>query len=227
MELSAIESAVRAAGLTPRGVFLPGPADGMPALPGGGAVAGVVLVGNAGDSMWQAFEHARGQSGATHSLDDWTREVLTSVARECGAHALFPFDGPPYLPFQRWARRAEPVMSSPIGPLIHPEYGLWHAYRGALAFAQSIDAPQVARGPGLCQGCATRPCLSACPVGALSPGRYHLGVCHVHISGKAGADCLHGGCLARRACPVGRSYMYLPGQMRFHMEAFLRNARKQ
>jgi hypothetical protein len=32
------------------------------------------------------------------------------------------------------------------------------------------------------------------------------------------------GCLARRACPVGKDYVYDPAQMQFHMTAF-RNSR--
>jgi hypothetical protein len=37
-----------------------------------------------------------------------------------------------------------------------------------------------------------------------------------------GAACREGGCLARRACPVGDEFRYLPAQARFHTEAFLR-----
>ena len=42
--------------------------------------------------------------------------------------------------------RAEAVAPSPLGILIHPDYGLWHAYRGALAFAERLALPR-ARGP--------------------------------------------------------------------------------
>src|SRR4030095_137820 len=41
----------------------------------------------------------------------------------------------------RWAMRAEAVAPSPLGILIHPDYGLWHAYRGALAFAERLALP--------------------------------------------------------------------------------------
>ena len=61
--------------------------------------------------------------------------AIDPLARSVGAMALYPFDGPPYRPFQRWAMRAEPVAPSPLGLFIHPEYGLWHAYRAALVFA--------------------------------------------------------------------------------------------
>ena len=37
------------------------------------------------------------------------------LGRQFGAAALFPFEGPPYWPFQRWAQRAEPVSSLALG----------------------------------------------------------------------------------------------------------------
>ena len=45
-------------------------------------------------------------------------------------------------PFQRWALRAEAVYASPLGILIHPEYGLWHAYRAALLFTERLALPE-------------------------------------------------------------------------------------
>jgi epoxyqueuosine reductase QueG len=117
------------------------------------------------------------------------------------------------------------VVPSPIGTLIHPDYGLWHAYRGALVFAEHIALPPSAARPSPCETCQDKPCLSACPVNAFASGGYAVNACLDHISGDHGAECLHRGCLARRACPVGQRFRYSTEQTRFHMEAFLRNAR--
>jgi len=43
-----------------------------------------------------------------------------------------------------------------------------------------------------------------------------------HVASEAGQTCVTGGCLARRACPVGRAYIQTPAQAQFHMKAFLR-----
>lgn len=225
MDITSIEAALRSIGLVSRGALHPRPEDDVPALPDGRPTGTVVLAGNVGTSMWEAFQKARSHAQEAHPLNSWTREVVTSVAAEFGAQALFPFDGPPYLPFQRWAQRAEPVTPSPIGPLIHPDYGLWHAYRGALVFAERIEIPPLAPRRSPCETCTDKPCLSACPVDALAPGDYDLAACLDHIGSDAGTDCLRRSCLARRACPVGRRYQYPPPQARFHMKAFLRNAR--
>jgi hypothetical protein len=126
------------------------------------------------------------------------------------------------LPFQRWAQRAEPVFPSPIGMLIHPEHGLWHAYRGALAFAGEIAGlPPRGAAHSPCDSCADKPCLTTCPVGAFGPEGYDVPACAAHLRRPAGADCMGLGCRARRACPVGRQATYLPEQAAFHMAAFL------
>lgn len=207
-------------GLIVRGGFYPVAEDGLPGDP-----ATLIMVGNAGPEMWRAFEAARAAGRCADSanpLDDWVRDVLSAAAADIGATPLYPFGGPPHLPFQRWAQRAEPVYASPLGVLIHPDYGLWHAYRGALAFAERLELPPRDDRPRPCESCADKPCLSACPVEAFAPEGYDVPLCITHIAAPAGADCMDLGCRARRACPVGRDFIYEPASAAFHMTAFRR-----
>ncbi len=226
----ALSSAGAGTGLIVRGGFHPSGED-WDDIPGDEISSGaetpetIILIGNAGPAMFRAFAAAttpEARSDDAHPLDGWTRRVLTETASALGAKALFPFTGPPYLPFQRWALRAGGVHVSPIGPLIDPEYGLWHAYRGALAFDECFDLPPISESPSPCESCADKPCLSTCPVSALTPGNYDVPACVAHVGSADGDDCLGGGCLARRACPVGRDYIQEPEQARFHMEKFLK-----
>jgi hypothetical protein len=153
---------------------------------------------------------------------------VEDLAGRFGALALFPFGGPPYLPFQRWAMRAEDVRPSPLGLLIHPTWGLWHSYRGALALAEpcTLAAPErPERGP--CDTCADRPCLSACPVGAHSVAGFDDAACFAHLAGPSSASCHETGCLSRRACPVGREHAHAPEQAAFTMRAFHRAQRRR
>jgi hypothetical protein len=225
-ELVAVAEIVGRHGLALRGGFHPEAADGVPALADGRAPGTVLLVGNIGGGLWPAFSSApEFADGAPHPLDRWTRRVLERIAATLAATALFPFGGPPYLPFQRWAMRAEPVAPSPVGILIHPDFGLWHAYRGALAFAARLPLPPVDARVRPCDSCAGQPCLSACPVGAFMPAGYDVPRCVGHLERPAGSSCMSGGCLARRACPVGREYIYDHAQAAFHMTAFLQSNR--
>ena len=223
MHQKEIDQAIRAVGLTPRGAFHPRCEDKVPDVAPGLPARTVVLVGNTGPAMWTAFCAACDPS--TDRLDDWCREVLTNLAAALGAAVHFPFDRPP-LPFQRWAQHAEPCYVSPLRILIHPRYGLWHGYRGALAFAERLELRSHEPQSNPCESCIEKPCLGACPVGAYTTRGDDVPACAKHISSDLGKDCLEEGCRARRACPVGREYRYAPAQARFHMTAYLRAVRR-
>lgn len=206
-------------GLALRGGFHPSAEDAIPPATSGEPTRTLLLIGNTGPDIWPHF--ALHDDGSPDALDRWTRAVIEPIARDCGARCVFPFDKPP-LPFQRWAQRSEPVTSSPLGILIHPDHGLWHAYRAALLFSDSVVLPAPDDRPSPCLTCADRPCLSACPVEAFSSEGYDVPACATYLQSGGGETCLDGGCQARNACPVAADRRYHPDQIRFHMRAFRR-----
>jgi hypothetical protein len=211
-----------ALGLAVRGGFHPAPGELAAALPASSAGT-LVLLGFTGGLQWPHFERSSEATDALpNPLDRWSRRMIGALAREFSAVDIYP-SGQPLLPFQRFSRRSEPVHPSPIGLLIHPRWGLWHAYRGALVFEQRIELPGVEPTASPCEACASKPCLSACPVHAFDNGSYDLDACVNHVRSAEGTACRDGGCLARRACPVGDEFRYLSSQARFHTEAFLRS----
>ncbi len=219
MSFAKLGDAAEAAGLALRGGFFLDETERKGPL---ASVRTIVLLGFVGAQEWPVFAASpEARDGRAHPLDRWSRRVVTTLAQKAGATALFPFEGPPYWPFQTWALRAEPVAPSPLGLLIHPRYGLWHSYRGALAFTEALDLPARTEAESPCAGCAERPCLSACPVGAFTPGGYDVAACAEALGRAEGRACMEGGCLARRACPVGREFAQAPPQAAFHMRAFL------
>ncbi len=220
--LDDLRTEVGASGLAWRGAFHPQSADGAPAFADGGAVGTLALLGFVGGAQWPAFAASPERAdGRPDPLDRWSRRLINALAARHGAAALYPADGPPWLPFQRWAMRAEAVHFSPVGILIHPDFGLWHAYRGALAFRARLPLPAVERRPSPCDACTARPCLSACPVEAVRASGYDHATCKAQVAAAAGADCLEFGCRARRSCPVGAAYRYGAEQAEFHMRAFV------
>jgi ferredoxin len=214
-----ISKAVAPVGMICCAGFYPLPEDGID--PPAGTV---VLVGNAGPAMWRVFAARVPKSARDRDrdpLDGWTRRVLTEVALQLGARVLFPFEGPPFHPFMRWAKRAEPIAQAPIGPLIHLRYGLWRAYRAAFVLRDAIELPPAETAPSPCAGCSDRPCTTGCPVDAIRRDAYDVPRCVEHVLSEAGAGCLARGCRARRACPVGVSYRHEPEQAAFHMRKFI------
>jgi ferredoxin len=217
-----VEAALDGTGLIVRGGFHPEPDDQVPDLPDGRPTRSVVLVGNAGDALWQRFVAAGPHADPLHPFDRWLNPILRNTAAALGAHAVLPSKGPPFVPIQRWAARAEPVHRSPIGILIHPDYGLWHVYRAAYLFAEREPLPERAEQPSPCDSCAAKPCLRVCPADAFKPASFDARACVDHVVGPGGGNCRDRGCLARRACPVGRGYSYPAETAAFHMRAMTR-----
>lgn len=189
-------------------------------MPPGVTAGTLVMLGFTGKEWPNFAASPEFKDGRPHPLDRWSYRVINELAALFSAKAYFPFTAPP-MPFIRWSKKAEPVHSSEIGMLIHPEFGLWHAWRGALAFREALDIPPRETAPSPCESCAEKPCLSACPVGAMKGGGvYDVAACVSHLRVQQGGECMTGGCLARRACPVGKEYQYTPEQAAFHTRSF-------
>jgi hypothetical protein len=182
----------------------------------------LVLIGNVGSELWEKSGAEIAALIGANPLDRWTEQVIDPVAHAIEGTAVYPFNGPPYWPFQRWAERADGVRASPVGIQIHPEYGLWHAYRAALLLPTAIAFPPVMR-EHPCDTCKERPCLTRCPVKAFSAAGYDAESCIAHVvaSQHEPGSCSSTGCLARLACPVGAEWRYRPAHARFHMAAFV------
>lgn len=217
--IEALAAALARHGLAPVGAFHPAEDDGLPEGTGT-----LVLVGARGVGLWRAFTATPEFADMRPDpLDRWSRRVIEGIAREAGARALFPFDGPPWLPFPRWAVRGEGARPSPVGMQVSPARGLWLSYRGALAFAGRLDLPAI-RENHPCSGCPA-PCLTTCPAGAFAGGTYDVDRCAAHVASPEGRACREGGCLVRHACPAGRAATPPAAQSAFHMSAFLRARR--
>jgi ferredoxin len=208
-------------GLILRGGFNFNAADNAPNAPSGKPAKSVILIGQAGAAVWPHFMRWRATQSATISnpLDTWSREVIGSVADTFGARAISPSDRP-FAPFQQWAMRAEGLKPSPLGILMHPEYGLWHAYRGALLFDHEISIQEAHKAIHLCDLCDGKPCVKACPVDAYSETSFAYQDCLAHVRSPNGKACRSGGCLDRNACPQGMAYRYPAHVQAFHMAAY-------
>ncbi|KPP89695.1 MAG: Tectiviridae, minor capsid [Rhodobacteraceae bacterium HLUCCA08] len=209
MNLAEVDIAARAARLAILGGFHPGPGEGL---------GGTLLLLGPGPDFWHHFvQSPEYRDGAPDPLDRWSVRVLGRIAEVSDARALFPFGGPPHHPFQAWAERSGRAWRSPVGLLVHADQGLWVSYRGALVVDATLDLPETTETP--CDICADRPCLTACPVGALTGQAYDVPGCKAFLTG--GGACMETGCAVRAACPVSRDFPRNPRQSAFHMRAFL------
>ncbi len=182
----------------------------------------IILVGNAGPAFWPVFSTSvEFRDGQADPLDRWSKRIGDTMAAQTGA-VVYPFDGPPFPPFIAWALKSREVNRSAMSILIHHQYGLWHAYRFALLVARARqDRPPTAATPSPCESCADKPCLTRCPVNAITVGNFDAKACLDYLQSTPDSDCCTLGCAARRACPVGQKYRYAPAQARFHTKAYI------
>lgn len=209
-EYEAAKTAAEAAGLIVMGALHPDE-------------GGTLILLGAGPAFWPIFQAApEAQDGAPDPVDRWSARVIGALTGQFDARAVFPFGGPPYAPFIRWALESGRAFHSPVGMLVHDKVGMMISYRGALHLPRRIALPP-ATAPSPCTTCAGQPCTTACPVGALSGSHaYDLEACHSYLDSPPGQDCMANGCAVRRACPVSAGAGRSPDQSAHHMKAFHR-----
>ncbi|NDW01942.1 MULTISPECIES: ferredoxin [unclassified Salipiger] len=218
MTLARIAEAARAEGLALRGAFHPSQGDGAPDRCGT-----LVLLGPDEPRFWPIFSGSPEYRDRTpDSMDRWSKRVVGALAQRFGGAAIFPSDGPPYPSFLNWAKASGSASTAPPGMLVHTEAGLLISYRGAIALRERLALPD-APSESPCAPCA-RPCVGACPVGALGDGTpYDVPACQAHLRSDEGAECRIHGCLVRRACPLSSALQRQPEQAAFHMASFMGN----
>ncbi len=133
-------------GLTLRGWFSVREEDCVPVSESCRSPEVLLLFGQTGSAVWRFFSQSPEYvDGKADPMDRWSHRTGSAMAKELGGVALFPFDGPPWHPFGQWAQRAENIRPSPMGILMHPQYGLWHAYRFAIVLPASLETVNTQR----------------------------------------------------------------------------------
>ena len=215
---SGIVSALEAGGfglaaplpVSPYDALVPEPWRASALLPGARAV---LIVANAGRSLWPRFRASPEAALATDPLDTYTRRVFRdAVAGENAAFALYQDrrDGL-YLPLVALGERAGLGVPGRVGVLLHPVYGPWLSLRGViyLATEQGFREPEPF---DPCTGCPA-PCADACHGKVIGPTGVDVEACY--RSRLTLAPCALR-CDARRACVLGPEHAFPPDQEAHH-----------
>ena len=173
-----------------------------------------ILLGPREPGFWDFVTDQPTFTGAD-PLDNWSRGAITTLAKLTCSQAVFPFGGPPHHPFIAWALRSGEVWTSPwvCSFTKRPDY--WCPIVERWCSMKLSSCPPPAQSP--CDSCVDKPCLSACPVSALTPDAYDVESCKDQMD--VDADC-RAACRVRMSCPISQAYGRDPAQTGFHMEAF-------
>ena len=181
---------------------------------------GIVVVGNGGAALWRNFRAAVPMAQGDDPLDEWVRGVVEHAVRDVpGARVCWPSDA--RVDFRLIGELAGLGRPSLLGMLIHPVYGPWIALRAAVLVPVDVVAPRPADGFDPCPTCVERPCIAACPVGAVGARGWDVAACVAHRL----ADETHcaAGCTSRIECVYGREHRPPPDALAFHQAAARRS----
>ncbi|MDO8431803.1 MAG: hypothetical protein Q7S58_05265 [Candidatus Binatus sp.] len=199
------------------------------------AARSIAIVGNGGGALWRAFQrHLERHPGwfqRENPLDDFTREVIerdvATALRGAGLRCtiIYPFmSSGPTLNFIELAKIAGIAGPSILGVAVHPVYGPWIAFRGAILLNEVIDSPGEAAGFDPCPRCTVRSCIPACPVGAISVAAgWDIPECLTHRV-EVEPDCAPR-CHARAGCVLGPEHRYPDDELAYHQMRSLRAMR--
>ena len=127
----------------------------------------LLLIGNGGETFWQRSREFVARTG--HPLDefalDTVQRFLAEVAPGVRYRVLYP--GPSLIPLQTLGALAGWHHPSPMMVGINDYWGMWYAYRVALVADTDFTPSARVDSVSPCLTCADKPCLAACPAGAL------------------------------------------------------------
>lgn len=181
----------------------------------------LLLLGSTGTSYWRAITPL--PEDEPHPIDHYAITQVEMAFKDRPLQILYP--GNHLLPLAELGKLAGWHYTSPLGLGIHPEHGLWYAYR-VLALVQDVEPgprmPQIGKHP--CQSCEDSPCIAACPARAIDAKGTDIKAC-IEFRLLEGSPCEET-CVARLACPVGLGSRYEKDQISYHYRLSLNTIRQ-
>ena len=183
----------------------------------------LVMLGQGGGTLWDSIQ-ADGFS-SDHLFDDYSRRLVEELIEALDGPAyevIYPSDV--LMPLGRMAQHSGWGESSPLGLTINDEYGPWLAHRIVFLVDAPLELSQRST-THPCTTCSDTPCVTACPVGAVTVETgFDVDACSQYRIAD-GSPCAHK-CLARLACPIGTQFTYGDQQMKHHYASGLESIRR-
>lgn len=188
----------------------------------------LILFGHAGRRLWQRVQ--ADTSLSAHPIDTYSVRTVERWLAAALPRARYRFVYPQGLPkgqhvgLQRLGSIAGWHHASPFMVGVDAQWGSWFAYRAAVITDTDLPPSPAQDHAHPCHSCQAKPCISACPAGALDSGTMDFDACQRQRLADHSPCAV--GCLARQACPVGAEHRYEDSQIRHSSAGSLQAMRR-
>ncbi len=188
----------------------------------------LVLLGHGGKRFWHGLKREGVESLHLEApVDFFSQKIAEQLVSDYWGAApiewLYP--GNAVISLQQLGKLAGWHHDSPMGLGIHPEYGLWFAYRALFLIEAALPLTVQRQNHSPCESCFVKSCLSSCPAGALNSSEVIDIDCCGEYRLQNDSSC-NDRCLAREACPVAIQSQYDREQISYHFLHSLATIRK-
>ena len=179
----------------------------------------LILVAHAGKPLWETLAvngMTQLQKQSSDPIDDFTVSSINGWFKQhhptLNKKIIYPSTLP--TPLQALGQLAHWHHPSPFLVGINNLYGTWFAYRAAVLCNSDFITSEPIKSQSPCTSCSSKACITQCPAQAVSEVAFNMDAC-LQYRLKENSLCQHT-CLARVACPVGKSQQYTDEQIRYH-----------
>src|SRR6185369_8365599 len=176
----------------------------------------LILIGHGGRTMWAAMKAA--DIAADHPIDEFSIGITQRWLAGLSHTIAYPAEISVGL--QALGKLAGWHHDSPFRVGVNASWGSWYAYRVVVLTDSDFvpTPPQVTVSP--CSRCQGKPCVAACPAGALNGEIFDLQKCIAYR--RAPSSRCQTTCVARISCPVGSEHRYNDEQIAYTYSNSLR-----
>lgn len=142
-------------------IFAATPVSGLPEelklfLPEKTTDLNLCLVGHGGRKFWEKLPHPL---KGDHPIDEFSIKIVNEIFPD--ALILFPdWNSKTPIPLQKFGRAMNISRQSQLGIDIHPEFGLWFAFRCLFMTSQKVQQINLQNVLSPCETCFEKPCLN-------------------------------------------------------------------